>query len=177
MFDPFGRKEDEDKARREGRLPPGQSLTNRFPVLHYGPVPSTNLETWTFRIWGEIGRKEDEDKARREGRLPPGQSLTNRCPVLHYGPVPSTNLETWTFRIWGEVEKPAELTWREFNSLPRTTLTMDIHCVTRWSKVDTTWEGVTVRTLIDEGIFKPLPTAKFVLQHAEYGLDRKSTRL
>lgn len=120
-------------------------------------------------MFNPFRRKEDEDEARNQGRLPPGQSLTNRFPVLHYGPVPRVNLDTWTFRIWGEVEKPVELTWKEFNQLPRTTLKMDIHCVTRWSKVDTTWEGVSVRTLIDEGIFKPLPTAKFVMQHAEYG--------
>ncbi len=53
--------------------------------------------------------------------------------------------------------------------LPRTKLAMDIHCVTRWSKFDTTWEGVSVRTLIDQGLIKLKPTARHVLQHAEYG--------
>lgn len=120
-------------------------------------------------MFNPFRRKEDEDEVRREGRLPPGQSLTNRFPVLHYGPVPRVDLDAWTFRVWGEVEKPVQLTWKEFNALPHTTLTMDIHCVTRWSKVDTTWEGVSVRTMLDAGIFKLLPTAHFLMQHAEYG--------
>lgn len=104
-----------------------------------------------------------------EGRLPPGQSLTQKFPVLHYGPVPGFNPATWNFKVWGEVEEPVEWTWEEFNQLPREKLLMDIHCVTRWSKFDTVWEGVSVRTLIREGFIKPLPTATHIMQHAEYG--------
>jgi DMSO/TMAO reductase YedYZ molybdopterin-dependent catalytic subunit len=114
-------------------------------------------------------RKQDEDRIREEGRLPPGQSLTNKFPVLHYGPVPSFKPDTWDFRVWGEVEDPILLNWTEFNALPRTRLTMDIHCVTRWSKADTEWEGVSVRTLVDQGLLKPLSSARYVLQHAEFG--------
>ncbi len=114
-------------------------------------------------------RKQDEEQVRSEGRLPPGQALTNRFPVLHYGPIPSFNPETWDFQVKGEVEAPLRLTWSEFNSLPRTSLTMDIHCVTRWSKFDTQWEGVSMRTLLDQGLVKLKPTARFVLQVAEYG--------
>ena len=114
-------------------------------------------------------RKEEEDRVRGEGRLPPGQSLTQKFPVLHYGPVPPFNAATWDFRIWGEVEEEVRWGWDEFNQLPRTTLLMDIHCVTRWSKFDTQWEGISVRTLVDEGLIKPLPNARFVIQHAEYG--------
>ena len=114
-------------------------------------------------------RKEEEEKMRQEGRLPPGQSLTLKFPVLHYGPVPRFDPEAWDFRVWGEVEKEARWTWDEFNRLPRRTVTMDVHCVTRWSKFGTTWEGVSVRTLIDRGLVRPLPSARFVLQHAEYG--------
>jgi len=114
-------------------------------------------------------RKESEDRVRREGRLPPGQSLTQKFPVLHYGPVPPFNAATWDFRISGKVEEEVTWTWDEFNQLPRTTLVMDIHCVTRWSKFDTQWEGISVRTLVDEGLIKPLPNARFVIQHAEYG--------
>ncbi|GAP13002.1 sulfite oxidase [Longilinea arvoryzae] len=114
-------------------------------------------------------RKEDELKARSQKRLPPGQALTNKFPVLHYGPVPAFNPATWDFRIWGEVESPLRLSWEEFNQLPRTRLVMDIHCVTRWSKLDTAWEGVSLRDLVERGILKPLPTARFVFQHAEYG--------
>jgi DMSO/TMAO reductase YedYZ molybdopterin-dependent catalytic subunit len=114
-------------------------------------------------------RKELEEKIKKEGRLPPGQSLTQKFPVLHYGPVPIFNPATWDFRIWGEVEDEKKWSWDEFNLLPRTTLTMDIHCVTRWSKMDTTWEGVALRTLVEQGLIKLKPSAKFVMQHAEYG--------
>ncbi|HMD89904.1 MAG TPA: molybdopterin-dependent oxidoreductase, partial [Anaerolineaceae bacterium] len=97
-------------------------------------------------------RKEQEKKYDSEGRLPPGQALTERFPVLHYGPVPRFNPATWDLRIWGEVESPVTFTWEEFNKLPRTKVKMDIHCVTRWSKFDTTWEGVSLRTLVDNGL-------------------------
>ncbi len=116
-----------------------------------------------------FGRRQEEEKVAREGRLPPGQSLTQKFPVLHYGPVPTFNPATWDFRIWGEVEQPVVWTWEEFNQLPRTQIVMDIHCVTRWSKFDTRWEGVSVRTLIDQGFIKLKPSARFVVQHAEYG--------
>ena len=116
-----------------------------------------------------FGRREEEDKVRQEGRLPPGQSLTQKFPVLHYGPVPSFNAATWDFRIWGEVENDIAWSWDEFSQLPRTKLVMDIHCVTRWSKFDTSWEGVSVRSLIESGLIKIKPSASHVLQHAEYG--------
>ena len=114
-------------------------------------------------------RKDDEEKIRQEGRLPPGQSLTQKFPVLHYGPVPRFNPATWDFRAWGEVEEEVRWSWDEFNNLPRTRLVMDIHCVTRWSKFDTEWEGVSLRTLVDQGLIKPKPEACYVMQHAEYG--------
>ena len=114
-------------------------------------------------------RKKDEEQMREAGRLPPGQSLTNRFPVLHYGPIPRFDPRTWDFRVWGEVEKELRLSWDEFNQLPRTQLTLDLHCVTAWSKFDTLWEGVTVRTLIDQGLVKLKPSANFALEHAEYG--------
>jgi len=114
-------------------------------------------------------RRDNEEKVREEGRLPPGQALTQKFPVLHYGPVPGFNPERWDFRVWGEVETPVRWSWQEFNQLPRTKILMDIHCVTRWSKFDTTWEGVSVRTLVEQGLIKPLPTAHYVMQHAEYG--------
>jgi DMSO/TMAO reductase YedYZ molybdopterin-dependent catalytic subunit len=114
-------------------------------------------------------RKNLEDQSKKDGRLPPGQSLTIKFPVLHYGPVPRFDPSSWDFRIWGEVEEEVGWSWDEFNQLPRTALTMDIHCVTRWSKMDTTWEGVSVRTLIDQGLVRLKPKAKYVLQHAEFG--------
>lgn len=114
-------------------------------------------------------RRAEEERIRREGRLPPGQSLTLKFPVLHYGPVPPFDPTTWTFRVWGEVEEERVWTWEEFNQLPRTTVKMDIHCVTRWSKADTVWEGVSVRTLVEQGFIRLKPTAAYVMQHAEYG--------
>lgn len=116
-----------------------------------------------------LRRREEEERSRKEGRLPPGQALTQKFPVLHYGPVPLFDADTWDFRVWGEVEKPLQLNWEAFNRLPRTRLVMDIHCVTTWSKLDTVWEGVSVRQLVEAGLIKPLPTARFVLQHAEFG--------
>jgi DMSO/TMAO reductase YedYZ molybdopterin-dependent catalytic subunit len=114
-------------------------------------------------------RREEEDKIRNEGRLPPGQSLTLKFPVLHYGPVPPFSPATWDFRVWGEVEEEKSWNWEEFNKLPRAKLHMDIHCVTRWSKADTEWEGVSVKILVNEGFINPKPTATHVMQHAEYG--------
>ncbi len=114
-------------------------------------------------------RKTEEEKVKKEGRLPPGQALTQKFPVLHYGAVPLFDPQTWDFKVWGAVEEPLRLTWEEFEQLPRTTLKMDIHCVTRWSKFDTTWEGVSVKALIDSGLIRLKPEVKFVIQHAEYG--------
>lgn len=102
-------------------------------------------------------------------RVPPGQFLTSRFPVLHYGLIPDFDLHSWTFRVWGEVEKPLQLTWQEFSQLPRTRVTMDIHCVTTWSKLDTTWEGVSLQTLGELGLVVPTQKASFVIQHAEQG--------
>jgi DMSO/TMAO reductase YedYZ molybdopterin-dependent catalytic subunit len=114
-------------------------------------------------------RKESEQRVASEGRLPPGQSLTQKFPVLHYGPVPRFNPATWDFRVWGEVEQEKRWTWDEFQQLPRTSLEMDIHCVTRWSKFDTVWEGISVRSLVEQGLIRIKPSARFVMQHAEYG--------
>lgn len=114
-------------------------------------------------------RREMEEAVRSEGRLPAGQSLTEKFPVLHYGPVPAFNPATWDFRVWGLVKEPVTWTWEAFLKLPRTAMTVDLHCVTRWSKFDTLWEGVSLKTLIDEGFIQPLPEAKYIVQHAEYG--------
>jgi len=116
-----------------------------------------------------LGRREDEKRLRREGRLPPGQSLTNKFPVLHYGPVPPFDPTTWDFRIWGEAEQERRWSWEEFMALPRTKLHMDIHCVTRWSKFDTDWEGVSLKGLVEAGLIVLKPSARFVLQHCEHG--------
>src|SRR5688500_7892454 len=75
-------------------------------------------------------------------RLPPGQYLTEKWPVLHAGDVPNTDLATWDFRVYGEIENPITLSWDEFSELPTVEETQDIHCVTRWSRFDTTFGGV-----------------------------------
>lgn len=114
-------------------------------------------------------RRDDEDQIKRAGRLPPGQALTRQFPVLHYGPVPRFAPATWDFRLFGLVAEERRWTWDEFLKLPRKSVTMDIHCVTRWSKFDTVWEGVSLKQLIDEGLVTLKPEAKFVVQHCEYG--------
>lgn len=114
-------------------------------------------------------RRKEEERIRKEKRLPPGQSLTLKFPVLHYGSVPPFNPATWDFRTWGEVEEEKHWTWEQFNQLPRTKVIMDIHCVTRWSKADTLWEGVSVRTLVEQGLIRIKPAAQFVMEHAEFG--------
>lgn len=116
-----------------------------------------------------IDRRKQEDEARGQNRLPPGQSLTQKFPVLHYGTVPRFNPTTWNFRVFGLVEEEKVWNWEAFNQLPRTQVTLDIHCVTRWSKFDTLWEGVSLKTLMDEGIVRPKSEAKFVIQHCEQG--------
>jgi DMSO/TMAO reductase YedYZ molybdopterin-dependent catalytic subunit len=100
-------------------------------------------------------------------RLPPGQYLTEKWPVLHAGSVPSTDLATWNFRVWGEVENELRLTWEELQALPTVEVTQDIHCVTRWSKFDMTFRGVSWSVL--EPLIGPKPSARFAIAHAEQG--------
>jgi DMSO/TMAO reductase YedYZ molybdopterin-dependent catalytic subunit len=106
----------------------------------------------------------DPETARR---VPPGQYLTEKFPVLHYGSVPRVDVVRWDFRVWGEVDSPFVLTWEQFRSLPRTKVHADIHCVTRWSKLDTDWEGVSARTILDLAGVRP--SATHVVEHAEQG--------
>jgi DMSO/TMAO reductase YedYZ molybdopterin-dependent catalytic subunit len=117
----------------------------------------------------DINHRKEEERMRSQGRLPPGQSLTVRFPVLHYGPVPPFSPATWDFRVWGEVDEDRRWTWDEFSRLPRSEIQMDIHCVTRWSRFGTLWEGVSVKRLVNEGLIRIKPSATHVMQHAEYG--------
>ena len=94
---------------------------------------------------GFRGRRRDDDES---GRVPPGQYLVDDFPVLSAGPTPHTPLEQWDFSINGSVAEPKRWTWDEFRALPSETITKDIHCVTKWSKLDTEWEGVSVDTLL-----------------------------
>jgi len=100
-------------------------------------------------------------------RIPPGQYRTDKFPVLHYGSVPHADLRTWDFKVYGQVDTPLTLTGGEFKALPRTTIHADIHCVTRWTRLDTTWEGVAIRTILEMAGVRP--TATHVVSHAESG--------
>ncbi len=90
-------------------------------------------------------RRDDVDPS----RVPPGQYVTSDFPVLSAGPTPHTPLEEWTFELRGALAEPRSWTWEELLALPSETPTVDIHCVTKWSKLDTTWRGVSVDTLLD----------------------------
>ena len=97
-------------------------------------------------------------------RVPPGQYVTDDFPVLSAGPTPHTKLGAWSFSVAGG-DEPKSWTWEEFRDLPAETVTADIHCVTRWSKLDTTWQGVSVDTLLGQVEHH----AKFVLAHCDGG--------
>ena len=115
----------------------------------------------------ERNRKELSDKGINPDRLPPGQYLTERFPVLHVGDVPTYAPGEWTLSIFGMVDTPFTLTLDQLKELPAVTPTFDIHCVTKWSKFDTTWTGVRVRDLFERaGVQKG---AKYVMEHAEFG--------
>ena len=101
-------------------------------------------------------------------RVPAGQFVTDKFPVLHYGPVPKVDLANWNFRVFGLVEKPVTLDWPGFRGLPETSLTRDIHCVTRWSKFDTTWSGVLWRDFLRVLDIQPQPDATHAMFHCEY---------
>jgi DMSO/TMAO reductase YedYZ molybdopterin-dependent catalytic subunit len=116
-------------------------------------------------------RSKAERKVQEAGydpaRLPPGQYLTEKWPVLHAGSVPHTDLATWDFKVWGEVDEPLTLTWDELAALPTVEVTQDIHCVTRWSRFDTTFRGVPWSAL--EERIGQRPSARYAIAHAEQG--------
>ena len=100
---------------------------------------------------------------RRAERLPPGQSRTRKWPVLHYGDVPTVPRERWRLDIYGLVERPLTFSWAQFQQLPRVKVFADFHCVTRWSRLDNIWEGVSVRGLLQQAGVKP--AARYALAH------------
>ncbi len=104
---------------------------------------------------------------RQEPRLPPGQIRTDKWPVLHYGSVPRVDLSRWDFRVYGLVVRPLRWTHQEFLALPRVEVRSDIHCVTRWSRFDNSWQGVSVREVLRQAGVKP--EAVFAVAHAEQG--------
>jgi DMSO/TMAO reductase YedYZ molybdopterin-dependent catalytic subunit len=103
----------------------------------------------------------------QKARVPPGQYVTPKWPVLHYGSVPRTDLATWDFKVWGEVDNPFAFTWDEFKQMPRNSVHCDIHCVTRWSRLDMDFSGVPIQHILERAQLKP--SAHFVLAHCEQG--------
>ncbi len=112
-------------------------------------------------------RQELIDKGYAPERLPPGQYLTDRFPVLHVGDVPEYEPGQWDLTITGLVDNPFVIGLDELKEMPSVTLTFDIHCVTKWSKFDTSWTGVRVRDLLDRAGVQA--GATHVLEHAEFG--------
>jgi DMSO/TMAO reductase YedYZ molybdopterin-dependent catalytic subunit len=100
-------------------------------------------------------------------RLPPGQYLVRDFPVLHVGDVPKFDPGTWRLSVFGAVERPLELSWDQFTGLPTKIVKTDIHCVTRWTKLDTIWEGVPFGEIANLAGVKP--TATYVVTHAANG--------
>jgi DMSO/TMAO reductase YedYZ molybdopterin-dependent catalytic subunit len=98
-------------------------------------------------------------------RVPPGQTLTEKWPVLTYGLTPRVDPRRWTFRCFGLVDQDVSWTYEEFMKLPRVQLTSDVHCVTRWSRLDNRWEGVHIREIMARVRLRP--DAKYVMIHAD----------
>ncbi|HEX6383675.1 MAG TPA: sulfite oxidase-like oxidoreductase [Anaerolineae bacterium] len=113
---------------------------------------------------GFLGKRRQPDAA---NRVPPGQYVVRDFPVLSAGPTPRTPLDQWTFTIEGLVGEPASWSWQEFQQLPSQTFVVDIHCVTKWSKLDTQWEGVSVDTLFEHVELDP--RAMFVIAFCDGG--------
>jgi DMSO/TMAO reductase YedYZ molybdopterin-dependent catalytic subunit len=130
-----------------------------------GTGSGTGTGTGAGDLKAARGPADTVESPRQEPRLPPGQVLTDKWPVLHFGGVPRVDLATWDLRIDGLVAHPLRFTWDEFLALPRVSVRSDIHCVTRWSRYDNTWEGVAMATLLARA--EPRPEARFAIVHAE----------
>src|SRR5687768_7080828 len=140
----------------------GADLCSEFRTLFTFDLAFSGVQEWmysrrsttvggTFVGGGFISRGFRGRRRRVDGdaRIPPGQYLVEGFPVLSAGPTPRTLLEEWDFKIEGEVDRPRRWSWEEFRALPSEEITRDIHCVTKWSKLGTTWEGVSIDTLLE----------------------------
>jgi DMSO/TMAO reductase YedYZ molybdopterin-dependent catalytic subunit len=112
-------------------------------------------------------RKDVAARGYDVARLPPGQYLTDRFPVLHVGDVPEYAPGEWNLTVEGLVDRPFTLDLDELRAMPSVSLTFDIHCVTKWSKFDTSWTGVRLRDLFDRAGVQPAAT--HLIEHAEFG--------
>jgi DMSO/TMAO reductase YedYZ molybdopterin-dependent catalytic subunit len=113
------------------------------------------------------GKRQAQKLGIDPARVPPGQYLTDGFPVLTVGPNPAYDLSTWDFQVYGEVEDELQLSWDELQALPQQDVVTDIHCVTRWSKLDTAWRGVAVSDLLERARVKP--AGKFVMAYSDGG--------
>ena len=116
-------------------------------------------------------RTSQDRKAREAGidpaRIPPGQYYTDKWPVLHAGSIPSIDIATWDMNVFGLVRNPVRLSFDELRELGECDQTSDIHCVTRWTRLDMPWKGVPLRAILD--LVEPLDSARYVIAHAEQG--------
>jgi DMSO/TMAO reductase YedYZ molybdopterin-dependent catalytic subunit len=103
----------------------------------------------------------------RTERIPPRQVLAKKWPVLHYGDVPHFDRASWSFHIWGLIDEPWQCSYDEFTALPHVQVHADMHCVTRWSKLDNYWGGVSTREIMSK--VRPHSSARFVMVHCEQG--------
>jgi DMSO/TMAO reductase YedYZ molybdopterin-dependent catalytic subunit len=113
-------------------------------------------------------REDDRIPPELRHRVPPGQTLTRKWPVLHYAGIPIfTDMEKWRFQIFGAADHLFSLTWDEFRRLPSVRVHSDFHCVTTWSRLDNTWEGVPFRLIAERA--RPRPEARHVMLHSYDG--------
>ena len=114
----------------------------------------------------KLGRVTDIKQDQTGQSAPPGQFITNKFPVLTFGQTPQIDLADWKFNVFGLVDEAFELDWKEFTNLPRVTIEAEFHCVTQWSKLQNTWEGVSFRQLMK--LVKTKPEAHYAMVHC-YG--------
>ena len=114
----------------------------------------------------KLDRKRETGRATIGQKIPPGQYVTDKFPVLTYGPVPAIDLDSWRFKVFGLVEEEIALDWKRFTGLTRVTVDAELHCVTQWSRLQNTWEGVAFTELMK--LVHPKPEARYVMVHC-YG--------
>jgi DMSO/TMAO reductase YedYZ molybdopterin-dependent catalytic subunit len=125
------------------------------------------MPDWKKMIEAKIAlaKRGARPSARGENpRIPPGQKQVHDFPVLDLGQAPFVARDDWRLKLWGLIEHPAELDWAAFSALPQVDVTLDFHCVTRWSQLDMSWRGVLARELVQRAM--PLPAAQFVTLHS-----------
>ncbi len=114
----------------------------------------------------KLGRITRLNPARVRPDAPPGQFVTDKFPVLTFGPTPRIDLDAWQFKVFGLVDEEITLDWQQFNDLPQVTLDAEFHCVTQWSKLQNTWQGILFTDVMK--LVTTKPEAKFVMAHC-YG--------